>query len=158
MDHHFEKHVERNVPQTKCDGEGRHALVEVAAHYKTKGGEHRDGCNFAAQLNDEAPLVLRTGGNQLILSDQRKQIIRPAFWMDTLADRVVDRPQVDYDSGLQVTERNAEEQQRCDDARHKHHLSRTGLLACRFDKTCWTARKPAQTKICATFVTSMVLS
>src|SRR5260370_18922763 len=104
MDHDFEKHVERNVPQTKCDSEGRHALVEVAAHYKTKGGEHRDGCNFPAQLDDEAPLVLRTGGNQLILGDQWKQIIRPAFRMDTLAYRVVDRTQVDYDSGFQLTE------------------------------------------------------
>src|SRR5258708_28784631 len=108
MDHDFVERVERNVPQTKCDGEGRHALVEVAAHYKTKGDEHRDGCNFPAQLDDEAPLILGSGGKQLILGDQWKQIIRPAFRMDTLPDRAVDRTQVDNYSRLQITGRHPE--------------------------------------------------
>ena len=54
--------------------------------------------------------------------DQGKQIVRIAFRMKPLPDRVVDRAKINHDGGFDIAERDAEQKKCCNGAAHKNSL------------------------------------
>ena len=108
MNHQLQKRIEADVPNAERDGESRNPFVEIARHRQRNRAQHQHGCGFAPDLDRQAPRILRAGIGQLLLRDQRKQIVRTAFRMQPRADGIIDRAKIDHHGGLHVAERNPE--------------------------------------------------
>jgi len=107
MDHQSQEAIERDVPNAEGNRECRDAFVECAPARQSDSRKHRHGCGFASDFDCEAPWVFGTGVCKLLRRDQRKQIVRFAVGVELLANRVVNRAEVNDDSGFHITEGNA---------------------------------------------------